>query len=306
MAVELNPSSTFAGYRIERKLARGGMGVVYRAARIADGASVALKVIDPEHAADARFRRRFEREGRIAAGLDHPHLVPLFDAGVEDGVPFLAMAFIEGTDLEALLAERGPLHPRLAAAVVSQVGGGLDAAHGAGLVHRDVKPGNVLLEPRDGGVHAYLTDFGLSKQVDSQSGLTRTGHWVGTLDYAAPEQLQAEATDHRTDIYGLGCVLHEALTGTVPYPRSRDVDKMIAHITGPPPKASELNPAVPKAFDEVVGRAMATLPDDRYQSGGALAGAALIAAEGSGPEPTDPIGLTPPGRSVDSDAPTAG
>lgn len=306
MPVELTPSSTFAGYRIERELARGGMGVVYRATRIADGASVALKVVNPEHAADARFRRRFEREGRLAAGLDHPHLVPLYEAGVRDGVAYLAMAFIEGADLETLLAERGPLHPRFAAGIVSQVGSALDAAHAPGLVHRDVKPGNVLLEPRQGGVHAYLTDFGLSKQVDSQSGLTRTGHWIGTLDYASPEQLQTEAIDHRTDVYALGCVLHEALTGTVPYPRSRDVDKMIAHITGPPPAASKANPAVPEAFDGVVRKAMARLPDDRYQSAGQLARGALEAARGSGQDPADPIGLTPRSHPVDSDAPTAG
>jgi serine/threonine protein kinase len=305
MAVELTPSSTFAGYRIERELARGGMGVVYRASRISDGAPVALKVINPEHAADARFRSRFEREGRLAAELRHPNLVPLYDVGTQGGVPFLAMAFIEGADLEALLADRGPLHPRFAATVVSQVGSALDAAHGAGLIHRDVKPGNVLLEPRDGGAHAYLTDFGLSKHVESQSGLTRTGHWIGTLDYASPEQLQAESTDHRTDVYALGCLLYVALTGAVPYPRSRDVDKMTAHITGPPPVPSELNPVVPEAFDEVVRRAMARLPDDRYQSAGELGRDALEAAEGAGPGPHDPIGLTPR-RSVDSDAPTAG
>ena len=306
MPVELTPSSTFAGYRIERELGRGGMGVVYRAVRLADRKSVALKVVSAERAADARFRRRFEREGRLAAGLDHPHLVPLYDVGVRDGTPYLAMAFIDGVDLETLLAERGPLHPRFAAAVISQVASALDAAHATGLVHRDVKPGNVLLQPRQDGVHAYLTDFGLAKQVDSQSGLTRTGHWVGTLDYAAPEQFQAEATDHRTDVYALGCVLHETLAGSIPYPRSRDVDKMTAHIAGPPPPASEVNPAVPEAFDAVVRKAMARLPDDRYQSAGQLARAALEAAQGSGQGPADPIGLTPRSHPVDSDAPTAG
>ena len=154
MPVELTPSSTFAGYRIERELGRGGMGVVYRAVRLADRKSVALKVVSAERAADARFRRRFEREGRLAAGLDHPHLVPLYDVGVRDGTPYLAMAFIDGVDLETLLAERGPLHPQFAAAVISQVASALDAAHATGLVHRDVKPGNVLLQPRQDGVHA--------------------------------------------------------------------------------------------------------------------------------------------------------
>jgi serine/threonine protein kinase len=306
MPVELPPSSTFAGYRIERELGRGGMGVVYRASRVGDGASVALKVINPEYAADARFLRRFEREARLAAELDHPHLVPLYDTGTWEGVAYLAMGFIEGADLETLLAERGPLHPRLAAGVVSQVGSALDAAHGTGLVHRDVKPGNVLLEPRQGGVHAYLSDFGLSKRVDSKSGLTRTGQWIGTLDYAAPEQLQADATDHRTDVYALGCVLYEMLTGAVPYPRARDVDKLTAHMTGPPPAASEANPAVPDAFDEVVRTAMARLPNDRYQSAGQLARASLEAAQGTGPEPADPIGFATRSQPVDSDAPTAG
>jgi serine/threonine-protein kinase len=155
-------------------------------------------------------------------------------------------------------------------------------------------------------VHAYLTDFGLSKRVDSKSGLTRTGQWIGTLDYAAPEQLQADATDHRTDVYALGCVLYETLTGAVPYPRSRDVDKLTAHMTGPPPAASEANPAIPGAFDEVVRMAMARLPNDRYQSAGQLARASLEAAQETGPEPADPIGFPTPSQPVDSDAPTAG
>jgi serine/threonine protein kinase len=279
---------------------------VYRATRLADGASIALKAINREHGADPRFLRRFEREGRLAASLEHPHLVSVYEADTCDGVAYLAMAFIEGVDLEAVLAERGPLRPRTAARVASQVAGALEAAHAKGLVHRDVKPGNVLLEPREEGVHAYLTDFGLSKHVDSASGLTRTGQWVGTVDYAAPEQVQAGEIDARTDVYALGCVLYEALTGSVPYPRTRDVDKLLAHVTGPPPAVTAAAPGAPRAFDAVVRRAMASQPEERFQSAGDLGQAALDAGRDAGPEPAKPIAFTSSPRTVDSDAPTVG
>jgi serine/threonine protein kinase len=307
MAVELEPNSTFASYRVEQPIGRGGMGAVYRARRSSDDAAIALKVVLDEHVRNARLLARFEREGRLAAQLAHPHLVPVEEAGTCDRVPFLAMAFIEGVDLTTAIGERGRLHPRTAAWIVAQIGSALDAVHAAGLVHRDVKPANVLLERRADGVHSYLTDFGLSKHVESTSGLTATGQWIGTVDYAAPEQIQAMRLTGATDVYALGCVLHHALTGRVPYPRERDVDKLSAHLTGPPPKPSDSNPEVPPQFDEVVATAMAMRAEDRYPTAGKLGDAALAAAREAGPEPLDPISF--PARSpaaVDTDAPTAG
>ena len=305
MAVEPAPNSTFASYRIERLVGRGAMGAVYEARRMSDEAPVALKIVLDEHAQNARFLARFEREGRLAARLTHPHLVPIFEAGTEEGVPFLAMAYVECVDLHAAVVERERLHPVTTARIVSQIGSALDTAHSAGLVHRDVKPGNILLERRGETVHAYLADFGLSKHVESTSGLTGTGQWVGTIDYAAPEQVQAQAIDARTDIYALGCVLYWALAGSVPYPRDRDVDKLLAHLTGPPPKVTSAVTGVPAAFDAVVAKAMATRPDDRYQSAGELGDAALDAARKAGPEPADPVPFPAEPGVADGDAPTA-
>ncbi len=279
------------------------MGVVYRAVCIEDGATVALKLISEAHAADPKFVRRFERESRLASRLRHQHVVEVHEAGICEGVPFLAMTLIEGIDLEYVIATQGALHPATAARIVTQIGSALDAAHAEGLVHRDVKPGNVLLERGANGIHAYLGDFGLSKHVDSASGLTRTGHWVGTIDYAAPEQLQAADTDARTDVYGLGCVLYEALTGGPPYSAKRDVDKVMARISGPPDSVTEHSGA-PAGFDPVIRAAVAVRPEDRYESAGELARAASAAAATAGAEPTEPIRFPTRPRSVDSDAPT--
>jgi serine/threonine-protein kinase len=296
----------FGGYRVEQLIGRGGMGAVLRATRLSDGEQVALKLVLGERAADRVFQSRFEREGRLASSFDHPHLVRVLEVGTHEGTPFMAMAFVDGVDLEGVLASSGTLHPVTAAKLVAQIGDGLDALHAADLVHRDVKPGNVLLESRPGGVHALLSDFGLSKHVDSMSGLTKTGQWVGTVDYAAPEQVQAEDTGPFTDVYALGCVLYESLTGDVPFPRAREVDKLMAHVIGPPPVVTERAPDLPEAFDEVVEIAMATHPDDRYESAGELGQAALAAAAEAGPEPDDPVPFPTTERVVDSDAPTAG
>jgi serine/threonine protein kinase len=276
MTVYLEEGARFGGYRVDGLIAKGGMGVVYQARDLEGDCDVALKVIGSAMADDVSFRARFEREARLAAELDHPHVVPLLDSGEHEGTLFMASRLIEGRSLQQILM-RGPLSPRGAARVIEQIASALDAAHALGLLHRDVKPGNVLLEgePEDGD--AYLTDFGLSKHVTSTSGLTRAGSWVGTVDYAAPEQLQAMDCDHRVDVYALGCVLYEALTGEVPFPKARDVQKMIAHISEPPPVVSVLRPEA-RAFDEVVTRAMAKLPDDRYGSAGELGGAAAAAA----------------------------
>lgn len=279
MALDSAISSPFAGYRLDELVARGGMGVVYRATELASGRDVALKLILPDLAEDRLFRRRFEREARLSAELDHPHAIPVYEAGECDGHLFLAMKFVDGTDLRSTIAWMGHLHPRRAALIVSQVAAALDAAHERGLIHRDVKPDNVLLEARESGVHSYLTDFGLSKLTSSQSGLTRTGRWVGTVDYAAPEQVQAAEVDARCDIYALGCVLYEALTGTVPYPRPREVQKILAHISDPVPSVAAISGQELEAFDSVVARALAKEPSERFSSAGELGRAAVSAAE---------------------------
>ncbi len=214
---DLAPGTQFAGHRIEEVAGRGGMGVVYRATQLALERTVALKVIAPGLMEDAAMRRRFLVEVRTAASLDHPNVIPLLYAGESDGVAYLAMRYVAGDDLRTLVRREGPLEPGRAARIVAQIGAALDAAHAAGLVHRDVKPANVLLGPGD---HVYLTDFGLTKQARSlgTAHTTRTGHWVGTLDYVAPEQIRGERIDARADVYALGCVLFFALCGVVPFP----------------------------------------------------------------------------------------
>ncbi len=300
--MDLAPGSEFAGYRIERLLGRGGMGAVYLA-RAPDDTLLALKIVRSDVAGNEIFRRRFEREARLAASLDHPNLVSVITFGEEAGTPFLAIDYVEGSDLEAVLATVGALHPVHAANLAAQVAGGLDAAHELDLVHRDVKPGNVLLaDTGDEVPHAYLTDFGLSKHQASTSGLTQAGHWVGTLAYAAPEQIQAQPVDARTDVYALGCVLFELLTGEVPFPRERNIDAMLAHISEPPPAPSAY-PGVPPAMDPVLLRAMEKDPEARQGSAGELAAEAVEAAADAGPPPPFPA-LAPRGA-VDGDAPTA-
>src|SRR5437588_1617854 len=278
---ELSVGSELAGHRIEGIVGRGGMGVVYRARDLMLERVVALKVVAPELAReDPGFRERFLRESRLAASIRHPNVVCTHRAGEELGLLFITMDLIPGTDLRALLLDRGRLAPGVAAAVVSQIAAGLDAAHGVGLVHRDVKPANVLVEGETELRSAYLSDFGLSKRIVSQSGLTRTRTFVGTVDYVAPEQLADGVMDARADVYALGCVLFQALTGAVPYPRENEPAKLWAHIADPPPSVRERAPELPRAFDEVVRRAMAKDPEDRYLSAGDLGRAALAAARG--------------------------
>jgi DNA-binding beta-propeller fold protein YncE len=272
---ELRLGSVFAGCRVERIVGRGEMGIVYRAQELALQRPVALKVIRTELWPDPRFHERFRRESRLAASIDHPNVVPILDAGDEDGVLYIMMRFVEGTDLGALIAEQGPLEPRRAARIVNQVGAALDVAHARGLVHRDIKPANVLLARRD---HVYLTDFGLAKRTDdSSAGLTRTGTIVARADYVAPEQVTGGQVDARADVYALGCLLYEALTGEPPFARGHGAPA-IAHLDAPPPSPSERRPDLPPAFDDVVGRAMAKQPSERYPSAGDLGQAALVAA----------------------------
>ncbi len=277
---DLAPGSEFAGHRIEEVAGRGGMGVVYRATQLALDRTVALKVIAPGLMEDAAMRRRFLVEVRTAASLDHPNVIPLLYAGESDGVAYLAMRYVAGDDLRTLVRREGPLDPARAARIVAQTGAALDAAHAAGLVHRDVKPANVLLGP---GGHVYLTDFGLTKQARSlgTAHTTRTGHWVGTLDYVAPEQIRGERIDARADVYALGCVLFFALCGTVPFAREGDEARLWAHLHEAPPRPSAVVPSVPGGFDAVIARALAKAPDDRYPSAGDLGRAAAAAAAGA-------------------------
>jgi Protein kinase domain len=269
-----------AGYRIERQLGRGGMGVVYLAEQVRLQRRVALKLIVPELAEDDEFRRRFERESQMAASLDHPNVIPVYEAGEADGALFISMRYVEGSDLRMIIRNTGQLEPARAARIVSQLGDALDAAHARGLVHRDVKPANVLVAGAPGAEHVYLTDFGLTRHVSSQSGITHTGQWVGTLDYVAPEQISGGPLDARVDVYSLGCVLFEALTSRVPYPRDSDVAKMYAHMNEPPARVSQLAPLAGPEFDPVIDRALAKQPDQRYPSTGDLGRAAVAAAAG--------------------------
>ena len=269
----------FAGYRIEELIGTGRMGVVYRATQLALDRSVAVKMIAPELALDAHFRERFRREARLAAQIEHPHVLPVYEAGEENGQLFLSMRLIDGPDLDELLGREGRLDPPRATAVVVQLGAALDAAHALGLVHRDVKPGNVLIA---GAIqeHAYLSDFGLSKSLNGNAGLTLTedGSLIGTLDYIAPEQLQGLPVDGRTDVYSLGCLLFHLLTGRVPFPRPSEPAVMWAHLSDPAPLVSDELPGC-EPFDQVVARALAKDPGDRFSSASELAGAVAAAVE---------------------------
>lgn len=282
MADPLQPGAVFAGHRIEGLAGRGGMGVVYRATHIALDHVVALKVISPALAQDPRFRRRFEEESRIAVSIRHPNVVAIHHAGEEDGLLFVTMDLIDGTDLRGLLHVHERMEPAHAARVISEVASALDAAHARGLVHRDIKPGNILIEGEGEGERVYLTDFGLARLVEATTGVTATGAFVGTLDYVAPEQIRGERVDARADVYALGCVLFELVTANPPFAARDDkVAKMYAHLQEEPPRVSMLRPELPRELDLVVGRALAKEPDERYPSAGDLARAATAAVSGT-------------------------
>src|SRR5262245_33042044 len=264
MAVEghIATGDTIAGYEIEELVGRGGMGEIYRARDPRLERRVALKLLAERFSEDAAFRERLLRESRIAASLDHPNVVPVYEAGeTDDDRLFIAMRFVDGSDLEALLRSEGPLEPARAVAIAAQMADALDAAHGRGLVHRDVKPSNVLLDRQDRREHVYLADFGLTQSV-SDRGPT-DGHLVGPVDYVAPEQGRGDEVDGRADVYGLGCVLFQALTGSVPFSGVSDVAVIYAHLEAPPPRASERREELPEALDDVLERAMAKDPAER-------------------------------------------
>jgi serine/threonine-protein kinase len=267
MAVVPRIGTEFAGYRIESLLGRGGMSVVYRAENVRLGNKVALKLLAEELAEDESFRERFVRESRTAASLNHPNIVPIYDAGDWEGVLYIAMRWVEG-DLKAQLRRDGPLAPDHAIAVAAQVGSALDVAHARGLLHRDVKPANILVEPGEPGAPpiAYLADFGLTKHLESRSGITASGQFVGTIDYMSPEQIEGREVDARTDIYSLGCVIFESLAGATPFRRETEVAVLWAHMREEPPPLSELRPDLPREVDGVLAKAMAKDPDQRYGS----------------------------------------
>jgi basic membrane lipoprotein Med (substrate-binding protein (PBP1-ABC) superfamily) len=265
-----------AGYRIVSLLGRGGMSVVYLAEQAFPERKVALKLLASDLAEDAAFRDRFVRESNAAASIDHPNIIPIYGAGEADGVLYIAMRYVEGTDLERQLDEHGPLDPIHAASIVSQAAGALDTAHERGLVHRDVKPGNLLLARASGSgslEHVYVSDFGLIKRPGMDRDLTRSGQIMGSVDYIAPEQIQGLPVDGRADVYSLACVLYECLTGSAPFQGDMDVAVLWAHVHEDPPLVSARRPELPAGLDRVLARAMAKSPEDRYDTCGDLAAA---------------------------------
>jgi CHASE2 domain-containing sensor protein/predicted Ser/Thr protein kinase len=284
----LRPTAIIAGYEIEEVLGRGGMGVVYRATQLTLGRAVAIKLIAAEHAADPVFRERFKSESRIAASIEHASVIPVYEAGEDDGLLFIAMRLVDGFDLEQLLTRTGALTPERGTRTLAQIAGALDAAHVRGLVHRDVKPANVLITA-DEPEHAYLTDFGLARQAGALTRVTRAGQWVGTLDYLAPEQIRGEAVTASADIYALTGVLYHCLTGRTPFARDSDAATMWAHVSAPAPAPSRARPELPQELDEVVARGMAKDPAERFETGAELTDAcarALGVTLGSGFIPT--------------------
>lgn len=297
-----------AGYRIDELLDRGGMGVVYLAEHIRLGRKVAFKVLSAELADDDRFRERFLRESRIASSLNHPNVVPIFDAGEADGVLFLAMQYIPRT-LEGVIKQEGALEPQRVLSIVAQVASALDAAHANGLIHRDVKPANILMTGSAATLdQVYLADFGLTKRSESQAGSSLTGQFVGTVDYVAPEQIEGKDVDSRVDVYSLGCLLYQCLTATPPFNKDNEVAVLWAHLREDPPKVSTRIPELPAAIDEVVAKAMAKSPDDRYPTCADLVSAARVAlsAPATHADPavvrTEPRAVSAPGVTKDKGA----
>ena len=276
----------FAGYRIRSVLGRGGMSVVYQAENLRLSSVIALKVLAPELAADDVFRARFLEESRIAASLNHPNVIPIYDMGSQDDLLYIAMRYVSGTDMRQMIKKRGRILPATALFLVSQAARALDAAHRKGLVHRDVKPGNLLIERGSDEAdpdHVYLADFGITKHAMSRSGLTSTGQFLGTIDYVAPEQIRGTSVTGLADQYSLGCVLYECLTGRVPFEKDLDAAIIWAHVEETPTMPTVLRPELPPEVDEVFARVLAKRPDERYQSCREFVEAARIALGIIGP-----------------------
>ncbi|MGH2949154.1 MAG: serine/threonine-protein kinase, partial [Solirubrobacteraceae bacterium] len=272
--------TVIAGYRMEERIGRGGMGVVYRAEHLNLRRRAAIKIIAPDLAESEGFRERFTREARIAAALQHPNIVTVYDAGEVEGLLYLAMQYIEGDDLSAMLRADGRLRPYRAVDVCRQVAAALDAAHAMGLIHRDVKPANVLIEGRT----AFLTDFGLTKRLEgTRTQLTRAGDVVGTIHYVAPEQIEGTQVSARSDVYSLGCLLYHCLTGQVPFQRETDVAVIYAHLSEEPTRLSSLRPDLPEGLDAVIAKALDKSPDRRFGSCGDMIAAARAVMDAAGP-----------------------
>jgi serine/threonine-protein kinase len=286
----LRTGDVFAGYRVEDEAGRGGMGTVLRAVDVELERTVALKLVDPALASDQAFSERFRREWRLLAALDHPHVIPIYGAGEHDGRLYLVMRWVRGGDLAQRLAGTTGLDPALAVDIISQVASALDAAHERGVIHRDVKPGNVLLE--DG--HAWLSDFGAGKDLARADTATVPGRWIGTVDYVAPELLDGAPADARADIYSLACVLFEALTGRPPFRRETEVATLWAHRHDPPPSTSELRAILPKGVDKVLARALSKDPAKRPASAGELARATRAALAAPPPGAETKVGVVAP------------
>lgn len=294
MRDRLIPGTVFAGYVIERVLGGGGMGTVYVARHPRLPRRDAVKVLSADHSADAEYRARFVREAELVARLNHPNIVAVHDRGVEDGRLWIAMQYVEGGDAAGLVRGGAVPAPWHAVTIVEQAARGLDEAHRAGLVHRDVKPGNILIGSRAGQPDRVLvSDFGIGRSVGDPTVLTETGAVVATIAYAAPEQLMADRVDHRADVYALGCTLYELLTGAKPFPRPTAAAVLQAHLADPPPRPTAIRPELPPAIDAVIARALAKHPGRRYPSCGAFA-ADAAAAFGAPRAPVPPPPPLPP------------
>jgi serine/threonine-protein kinase len=272
----LAPGSTFAGYEVESVVGAGGIGILYRARQVRLDRPVALKLVEPDVARDPVIRERLRREARMVAALDHPNVVPLYEAGEEGGTVFIATRWVDGTELGTLIQDHGPLEPGRAARTAAQIAAALQVAHEKELVHRDVKPSNVILTSED---HVYLTDFGLAKRAGTAAGLTGVDQMLGTVDYVAPEQIEGSEPDARGDVYSLGCVLFEMLAGEPPFAAQRGgMAKMWAQVNAEVPSIREHRPDVSPALEDVMRRAMAKAPDARPTA--AAFRAAVLAAIG--------------------------
>ena len=295
----------FAGYRMRAVLGRGGMSVVYQAENLRLNSVIALKVLAPELASDDVFRARFLEESRIAASLNHPNVIPIYDMGSQDELLYIAMRYVSGTDLRQMIKKRGRLQSETALFLLGQAARALDTAHHRGLVHRDVKPGNMLIERGSDEVdpdHVYLADFGITKHAMSRTGLTSTGQFLGTIDYVAPEQIRGTSVLGLADQYSLGCVLYECLTGRVPFEKDLDAAIIWAHVEETPTMPTVLRPDLPPEIDEVFGRVLSKHPGGRYQSCREFIDAARMALGifGRGTDSL-PYGLTTTG--LDASAP---
>ncbi len=306
--IDFSAGAQIASYQLEEEIGQGGMAAVYRARDVRLGRWVALKVLAQDYAQDEAFRQRFIRESRTAASVDHPNIIPIFDAGEAGGVLYIAMRYVAGQDVHSLLRSAGPLPVARALSIVGQVAAALDAAHACGLVHRDVKPANMLL----GGVadtgradHVYLSDFGISKMLNATSSLTMTGQVLGTLNYLAPEQIEGRQVDGRADAYALACTAFELLAGSPPFRRDENMAVMWAQLNAAPPRLTSLRPGLPPAVDRVLARGLAKSPAERFASCVAFSAAlhqacAPVLDGAAGPVP----GSAPP-RAARPAAPTA-